>query len=448
MKKYTWEDLQEHNTEEKGIWIAIDSKVYDITKFLPNHPGGSQLLKISAGRDCTDLFKSYHSFTNKPGDILPKYQIGVLEGTYDLNRFAPDTGFYKECCERVGEYFKTNNLHPKAPWSGLWRLALFMSLLVWSYLIMWQIIPANIYVQYFSIFVYAIAQSMCLLHQMHDACHAAIGYNQTWWNVMNRLTMEWIGGGAVMSWYHQHVLGHHIYTNIMGSDPDMPFLSEGDLRFLVKQQKWKSLYKYQHIYMPILYGGLSLKFRIQDFTWTFGSEKNGHIPVNPLSKAEWAHFLLTKSFFAFYRILAPIIFFGFPATTVLAYFFIIELITGYWLAFNFQVSHISTEALFPCEVKYEPHLAKEWAVIQVLTSVDYGHHSFLQTFLSGALNYQTVHHLFPGISQYHYPAIAPIVKDVCKKYKLPFNELPGFYEAFSAHLSYLKEMGKSESELK
>jgi len=282
---------------------------------------------------------------------------------------------------------------------------------------------------------------MCLLHQMHDASHFFIGYNRVWWNVIGRFTMEYIAGASIMSWLHQHVLGHHIYTNIMGADPDMPFFKEGDLRFLVKQQRWKSMYKYQYIYMPILYGLLSLKFRIQDFTWTFGAEKNGHIHVNPLSTFEWAHFLLTKCFFVFYRVLVPLFIFGFSPSTVLLNFIVIELITGYWLAFNFQVSHVSTSAIFPCDAKYESKLSQEWAVIQVLTSVDYGHNSFIQTFLSGALNYQTVHHLFPGISQYHYPAIAPIVKDVCKKYKLPFNELPTFYEAISAHINYLKEKG-------
>ncbi len=29
------------------------------------------------------------------------------------------------------------------------------------------------------------------------------------------------------------------------------------------------MYKYQHIYLPILYGVLGLKFRLQDFTDTF-----------------------------------------------------------------------------------------------------------------------------------------------------------------------------------
>jgi len=280
---------------------------------------------------------------------------------------------------------------------------------------------------------------------MHDASHSAIGYGPKWWKVISRLTMEWIAGASMMSWFHQHILGHHIYTNIMGSDPDMPYLQEGDLRFLVKRQGWKNIYKYQHIYMPFLYGLLAIKFRIQDFTWTFLSESNGPIYVNSLSKEEWAHFLATKLFFVFYRIIVPIYFLGLSWQLTIFYFFVSELASGYWLAFNFQVSHISTECFFPCSDKLEQNLKDEWAISQVITSLDYAHGSFVQTLLSGALNYQTVHHLFPGVSQYHYPAIAPIVMDVCKKHKVPYNVVGSFKDALMMHFDYLYKLGNQKS---
>jgi hypothetical protein len=103
---------------------------------------------------------------------------------------------------------------------------------------------------------------------------------------------------------------------------------------------------------------------------------------------------------------------------------------------------------------------------QVKTGVDYGHGHAVATFLSGALNYQIVHHLFPSVSQvlcirtgllvsvltlawfrllavlqYHYPAIAPIVREVCEQFKLAYNVLPDFSTAFHLHLKHLKEMG-------
>lgn len=41
----------------------------------------------------------------------------------------------------------------------------------------------------------------------------------------------------------------------------------------------------------------------------------------------------------------------------------------------------------------------DWAKLQVMTTIDYAHDSWITTFMSGALNYQVVHHLFPHISQ-------------------------------------------------
>lgn len=57
----------------------------------------------------------------------------------------------------------------------------------------------------------------------------------------------------------QHVVGHHIYTNVFGADPDLPETAEGDPRRLVHRQKYASFYRYQHIYLPPLYGILGLK---------------------------------------------------------------------------------------------------------------------------------------------------------------------------------------------
>ena len=70
--------------------------------------------------------------------------------------------------------------------------------------------------------------------------------------------------------------------------------------------------------------------------------------------------------------------------------------------YNFQVSHISTEVQWPearRDEKGELRVPGQWAKLQVETSVDYGHPSWWCTFLSGALNFQSVHHLFPCVSQ-------------------------------------------------
>ena len=43
--------------------------------------------------------------------------------------------------------------------------------------------------------------------------------------------------------------------------------------------------------------------------------------------------------------------------------------------------------------------------MQVATTQDYATRSWFWTLVTGALNHQTTHHLFPGVIQSHYPKI-------------------------------------------
>lgn len=422
---------------ESSAWVYIGNQVYDITPWLNRHPGGKEILLLVAGRDISDLFVSYHPFSDSAAAVIAKYQIGEISSV-EFPQFAPDRGFYRECRQVVGEYFRKNNIDHKDPMPGLWRLALFFLGAAITYTIMSQGDAWSAPVLFLAAFVFGICQALPLLHCMHDSSHLSIGRTPTWWHVMGRLTMDWFAGASVYSWYNQHTIGHHVYTNIMGADPDVPVKEEGDIRRITPFQKWTGLYQYQHIYLMVLYGVLGLKFRVQDFTDTLIDETNGALRVNRQATKDIALQFCSKAFWFTYRIIIPIYVFKVPLTIFWTTFFIAELMTGYFLAFNFQVSHVSPAAVWP---DIQMPLSDEWAVNQLHTSIDYAHGSWLTTFFCGALNYQSVHHLFPSISQYQYPAIAPLVMEVCKKYGVRYNYIPTFGGAFAAHVKYLKDMG-------
>ncbi|CAN0463392.1 unnamed protein product [Ectocarpus sp. 12 AP-2014] len=355
--------------------------------WMDKHPGGSEVVHLMAGRDATDAFASYHPFTDKPQKMLPKFEIGTLVSREFTPYKRDESGFYREMCKRVG-------------------------------------------------------QALPLLHVMHDSSHTAFGRTQNWHSFGGRLFMDFYAGANLTSWHYQHVVGHHIYTNVFGADPDLPETAEGDPRRLVHRQKNASMYKYQHLYLPPLYGILGLKFRIQDLTGTFFGKTNGPVRVNPISRYRWAE--ISKVFWALWRICLPLAFFEGVNTPLMftALFLVSEWMTGYYLAFNFQVSHVSTECDYPLGAEAKDMIEDEWAVSQVKSCVDYAHGSKLVTFLSGALNYQVTHHLFPGVSQYHYPAIAPIIKEVCKEHGVEYIHLDTFTEAMSAHIAHLRNMGR------
>ena len=109
---FTWQQVAKHNTAESA-WVYVDDTVYDVTSFIDRHPGGRDMILLMAGRDITDLFRTYHPFTETPMKVIQQFKIGKLKGRSEFPIFQPDSGFYKECRLEIGRYFKDNNLDYK-----------------------------------------------------------------------------------------------------------------------------------------------------------------------------------------------------------------------------------------------------------------------------------------------------------------------------------------------
>lgn len=63
--------------EKKDIWMALGGKVYNITPYMPYHPGGEPELMKAAGREGTRLFGEVHPWVNWEG-MLEGCLVGVL----------------------------------------------------------------------------------------------------------------------------------------------------------------------------------------------------------------------------------------------------------------------------------------------------------------------------------------------------------------------------------
>jgi fatty acid desaturase len=226
---------------------------------------------------------------------------------------------------------------------------------------------------------------------------------------------------------------------MLGVDPDLPLTKSGSFRRVCWQQKWNSAYRLQHVYLLFLYGLSALKFRIEDITNLLIFKRIGPIRMNDIDNREVLSQLASKLFWILWRFCIPVAYFGVGAGRLLALSLLVEFVTGYFLNFNFQISHISPLCDFT-DVDQAPG-SKEWAQSQLATTLDYAHHSSIVTFLNGALNYQAVHHLLPAVSQYHYPALAPIVQRVAKKHGVRYNYVNTFSEAFHLHLQHLYVLG-------
>uniref|UniRef100_A0A1I7Z2I0 Cytochrome b5 heme-binding domain-containing protein n=1 Tax=Steinernema glaseri TaxID=37863 RepID=A0A1I7Z2I0_9BILA len=69
-------EVAQHNTAE-SCWIIMDDKVYDLTKFLQEHPGGDEVIVEQAGADATESFNDVgHSSDARA--MADDYLIGRL----------------------------------------------------------------------------------------------------------------------------------------------------------------------------------------------------------------------------------------------------------------------------------------------------------------------------------------------------------------------------------
>ncbi|KAF7826224.1 cytochrome b5-like [Senna tora] len=73
----TFEEVAKHN-HKKDCWIIIHGKVYDVTPFLEEHPGGDEVLLLAAEKDATDDFEDVgHSDSAK--EMMQKYFVGEVD---------------------------------------------------------------------------------------------------------------------------------------------------------------------------------------------------------------------------------------------------------------------------------------------------------------------------------------------------------------------------------
>jgi len=72
--EYTLEEVSKHNKEE-DCWVVIGDKVYDVSKFLVDHPGGKDAIMLYAGQDCTEQFELMHQES-----VLKRYGPNLVIG--------------------------------------------------------------------------------------------------------------------------------------------------------------------------------------------------------------------------------------------------------------------------------------------------------------------------------------------------------------------------------
>ena len=86
---YTVEEVAKHNKAD-DCWIIIENKVYDVTDFLQDHPGGRKVVLREAGKDATKKFKALHA-----PSVLSMYDDDLMIGVIGSSNDAVATAVSK-----------------------------------------------------------------------------------------------------------------------------------------------------------------------------------------------------------------------------------------------------------------------------------------------------------------------------------------------------------------
>lgn len=76
-KLYSMQEASQHSTRD-DCWVIIDGKVYDVTTYLDEHPGGDYVLLGATGRDSTEDFEDA-GHSSDARKLMADYFIGEID---------------------------------------------------------------------------------------------------------------------------------------------------------------------------------------------------------------------------------------------------------------------------------------------------------------------------------------------------------------------------------
>jgi len=285
-------------------------------------------------------------------------------------------------------------------------------------------------------YIFALAAGLfhhlSMVHIWHDVSHFCYSNYPLVWRYMGYFG-EILTGHSMYVWTHRHTVTHHVYTNVTGIDPDIgiykcaPNEPENGFKYRLREFIMPSYLQ------PYLYFFVVLQMQIDDFT-SFTRKKMENTKINDTGSFQTKLFYTNKIIYIAHRFFLPIIL-GQSIFHTIFFFFTAEFIAGLLFGYFSQITHVQEEVLWPNKFEID----EDWAELQVKTAVDYCQDSYFWTYISGNLNYQIVHHLFPSIAPHKYPSINDIVQKNIKKFNIKYEIRDNIKDVFDGHFNHLAQ---------
>ncbi|MCF5031307.1 fatty acid desaturase family protein [Pseudomonas syringae] len=284
-------------------------------------------------------------------------------------------------------------------------------------------------------FMFVLTGMLLNVMVFHDAAHNAF-FRAAWANRLVGRLMTLPLGIDPDYWRVRHVQFHHAYANVEHYDLDTE--ENGVLR-QTPFQGWRKHMRYQHLYWPMV-AALSLPYISWIFDW---SDRLRKTPLKAKSilpgNKGWAVFLASKACHLLLVLIVPLVIFEGSWTTVLIAYFLSQMLASLWVVFLLLGTHWAEAEFYqPSDSPLMPH---GWYRHNFATTCDWQtsprwlHHAV------GGLNFHLTHHLFPGWSHRHYPALANIIADLAPRHGLHYRCID-YRELLRQQRKFLRSMGR------
>ena len=386
--------------------VKVRGRYYDLSKF--DHPGGAMAIVQGVGSDITAVVASHH-FTDAPYIAMRKYEVPtnqvqgeILNAGYSFK----EDGFHNVLKKRIVEEIANGDAHlmRAASRPSNWYIAhvvgcLSLYALSWG----WCCFASEFS---WTIAVVAMLTRTSLVGIGHEALHGRLSG-----------TLFYLFGMVLChpseDWHLLHVHQHHPHTRREGMDPD-----EDGLAPMVRLNKWTKWHPW-HVAQILIQIVVSFFFSIA--LWV------EHAVVGTLVSGDYTKYFLTQTASLLVFQLLPLL----VATHGHGWHAVIIVIglSNVLTLHSFHISHINEQN----EVgKHEPD-GMDWGEWQCRTSSNWD--SGWE--VTGMLEYQIEHHLFPSLPYEMQKKIRPIVRQTCKEFNVPYFEYSSYLKGIYAHLEYL-----------
>ncbi|HEY4428888.1 MAG TPA: acyl-CoA desaturase [Solirubrobacteraceae bacterium] len=247
---------------------------------------------------------------------------------------------------------------------------------------------------------------------------------------INSQTWDWDTASPADAWRHSHNYEHHTFTNIRGKDRDLGY----EIMRIDPHQRWHPVYLFQPLYNLLLMGFFEWGVAVHDLNGDAirsGEKSKEQVLAELKAIGVKARRQIVKDYIAFPLLSRR----SFKST--LAANFTANIVRNVWAHSIIFCGHFPDQTYTFSQEEVADETRGGWYVRQLLGAANIDG-SPLFHLLAGNLSFQIEHHLFPDMPSSRYAEIAPRVRDICRRYGLPYNTGPLHKQLGTVHRTILR----------